>query len=93
MLKSDLLVVTDFWAEWCRPCRTIAPFLEEIALEYQAQVKVAKLDIEANPEATSKYGVLSLPTVILFKNGQPVERIIGAAPKQKFVEAIKPYLN
>ncbi len=71
----------------------IAPFLEEIAQEYEDQVKVVKLDIDENPNVTSKYEVLSIPTVMLFKNGQPVERIIGAAPKQKFVEAIKPYLN
>lgn len=93
VLKSDLLVVTDFWAEWCGPCRMIASFLEEIAQEYEDQLKVVKLDIDANPNVTSKYEVLSIPTVMLFKNGQPVERIIGAAPKQKFVDAIKPYLK
>ncbi len=93
VLKSDLLVVTDFWAEWCGPCRMIAPFLDQIAEEYGDQVKVVKLDIDANPNITSNYSVLSIPTVILFKNGQPVERITGAAPKKKFVNAIKPYLN
>jgi len=93
VLKSDLIVVTDFWAEWCGPCRVIAPFLDQIADEFANQVKVAKLDIDANPTVTSNYGVLSLPTVIVFKNGQPVERITGAASKQKFVDALKPYFN
>ena len=92
VLKSDLVILTDFWAEWCAPCRRIAPFLHEIAEEYEGRVKVVKLDIDANPNVTSNYGVLSIPTVIVFKNGQPVERIVGAAPKQKYIDAIKPYL-
>lgn len=92
VLKSDLLVVTDFWAEWCGPCRMIAPFLDQIAADYEGKVKVVKLDIDANPNVTSSYQVLSIPTVIVFKNGQPVDRIIGAAPKQRFIGAIEPYL-
>jgi thioredoxin 1 len=92
VLKSDLLVITDFWAEWCAPCRVIAPHLEQIAQEYDGQVKVVKLDIEANPQVTSTYGVLSLPTLIFFKNGLPVEQLIGAVSKAKIVQTFESYL-
>lgn len=93
VLKSDLIVVTDFWAEWSSPCQKIAPILDQLATEFEAQVKVAKLDIDTNPTAVSSYAVLNVPTVIVFKNGQPVERLTGPASKQEFVDAIKPYLN
>ncbi|MFQ5576748.1 MAG: thioredoxin [Anaerolineae bacterium] len=92
VLKSDLPVITDFWAEWCGPCRAIAPHLNEIAAEYAARVKVAKLNIDQSPNTTSTYGVLSIPTLIVFKNGRPVERIVGAAPKQNIEAAIAPHL-
>lgn len=91
VLKSDLLTITDFWAEWCGPCKMIAPHLEAIAAEND-QVKVCKLDIDENPITTSTYGVLSIPTLILFKNGQEVERIVGAVPRSEIEARIKPYL-
>lgn len=93
VLKTDIPVLTDFWAEWCRPCRPIATIVEEIAAEYAGKVKVAKLNIDVNPRVTSAYGVLSLPTLILFKNGQPVERLVGSLPKKKILDTLLPHLD
>ena len=93
VLKCDIPVVTDFWAEWCRPCKAVAKHLDEMAAEYEDQIKVSRLDIDANPIITAAYGVLSLPTLILFKNGQPVERIVGASSKEALRAKILPYLD
>jgi len=78
-------VLVDFWADWCGPCHMIAPTIEELAREYQGQVIVGKLDVDENPYTTNQYGVRSIPTLILFKNGQVVDRVIGAVPKQILV--------
>lgn len=93
VLKCDIPVVTDFWAEWCGPCKTIAAHLADIAAEYEEEVKIAKLDIDANPATTSQYGVLSLPTLLVFKNGQVVGRITGAVPKAALLEKLRPHLK
>jgi thioredoxin 1 len=89
VLSSDLPVVVDFTAGWCPPCRTIAPFLEEIAAELAGRVKIAKLDVDQNPDVTVRYGVRSMPTLIVFKQGEPTAMQIGAVPKNRLSDWIK----
>jgi thioredoxin 1 len=91
---SDVLgsadpVVVDFWAEWCGPCRLISPALEEIATELGGKVKIAKLNIDENPSVTIRYGVRSIPTLIMFKNGEPTAIQVGAAPKGRLADWIR----
>jgi thioredoxin 1 len=88
VLKSAEPVVVDFWAEWCGPCRMIAPALEEIASAMNGKVKIVKLNVDENPEVAGKYGIMSIPTLMLFKNGELASRQIGAAPKQKLEQWI-----
>ncbi len=81
VLKSNTPVLVDFWAEWCGPCRMIAPAVEELASEFDGKVKVAKVDVDNNPEISVKYNIRSIPTLLIFKNGEIVDQIIGAVPK------------
>lgn len=87
-LKSELPVIVDFWAAWCGPCRMIAPIIEELAGEYDGKVKIGKLDVDENQQTAIKYGVRSIPTVLVLKGGEVVDTIIGAVPKSVFVEKI-----
>ena len=88
VLKASGAVVVDFWAEWCGPCRMIGPALEEIAGSLNGKVKIVKLNVDENPHTASKYGVMSIPTLMLFKNGEMASRQVGAAPKAKLEQWI-----
>ena len=89
---SDVPVLVDFWAEWCGPCKMISPVLEEIAEEQAGKIRIGKLNIDDNLDVTRRFDVMSIPTLILFKDGEPVSRLIGAKPKGQLLQEISQYL-
>lgn len=92
VIESDIPVLVDFYADWCGPCKMIAPIIEELAKEYEGKVKIGKINVDEEVKTTEKYRVMSIPTLILFKNGVPVDTVIGAVPKktlQDKLEAVK----
>lgn len=88
VVKSERAVLVDFWAEWCGPCKMLEPIIDELANEMGGKVKFAKVDVDTNQEVASKYNILSIPTVILFKKGEPVSQLIGVQPKERYLEEI-----
>ncbi|MCX5862974.1 MAG: thioredoxin [Desulfomonile sp.] len=88
ILKSELPALVDFWAAWCGPCRTVGPVVEELAGEYAGKVKIAKLNVDENNETPRRYGVMGIPTLILFRDGQVVDQIVGAVPKSRIKDLL-----
>ena len=92
VLKTDQLVIIDFWAEWCGPCKMVGPIIEQISEEYKERVTVGKLDVDNNDDTTSKYGIRNIPTILFVKNGEVVDKVVGAGPKNMFTDKIEKLL-
>ena len=93
VLRAPILTILDFWADWCVPCKRLDPVLEQIAVEYQGKIKVAKLDVDANPRTPERYGVTGIPTLLVFKGGELAETLVGVMPKDKLLAKLLPHLN
>ena len=93
VLKSQTLVLVDFWAEWCMPCQFVAPAIEALANEYKGQVKIGKLNVDQNPVMPGKFGVSGIPSLILYKDGEVVDSLVGAAPKEQIAYMLNKYVS
>jgi thioredoxin 1 len=93
VLQAEIPVLVDFWATWCAPCHMVAPVVAELATEYEGKVNFAKLDVDQNPKTASKYSVMSIPTLIIFKNGEPVSHVVGFRPKAELKQNLDAVLG
>ena len=93
VVKSDIPVLVDFWASWCAPCKMIAPVVEELAKEYNGKLKVAKLDVDANRDIAQTFGIMSIPTLLIFEDGRVADQLVGAVPKSMLVDKISRVLE
>lgn len=92
VLKSDKPVLVDFWAVWCGPCRTLGPIIEEVAADFEGKAVVGKVDVDNNQEISMQYGIRNIPTVLIFKNGEVVDKLVGVAPKEVIAEKLSAHL-